>query len=56
MGNGSSQHASPRLERLSMAGLLMTVGIVFGDIGTSPLYVMKAITAVNPHFDADYIL
>ncbi len=39
-----------------MAGLLVTMGIVFGDIGTSPLYVMKAITLVNPDFDADYII
>ncbi len=28
---------------LSFAGLLITVGIIFGDIGTSPLYVLKAI-------------
>ena len=28
---------------LSKAGLLITLGIIFGDIGTSPLYVMKAI-------------
>lgn len=41
--------------RLSALGLLVTLGIVFGDIGTSPLYVMKAITVVNPDFDADYI-
>jgi len=26
-----------------MAGIIITMGIVFGDIGTSPLYVMKAI-------------
>lgn len=43
-------------DRLTLAGLLVTVGIVFGDIGTSPLYVMKAIVAVNPHFDSDYVL
>ena len=36
--------------------LLVTVGIVFGDIGTSPLYVMKAITGVNPAYDANYII
>lgn len=42
--------------RLTLAGLLVTVGIVFGDIGTSPLYVMKAIVAVNPHLDTDYVL
>lgn len=29
--------------KLSAAGLLVTIGIIFGDIGTSPLYVMKAI-------------
>lgn len=31
--------------KLSTAGVLITIGIVFGDIGTSPLYVFKAITA-----------
>lgn len=30
---------------LSFAGIIITMGIVFGDIGTSPLYVMKAILA-----------
>ena len=29
--------------KLSAAGLLVTLGIIYGDIGTSPLYVMKAI-------------
>lgn len=33
--------------RLSTAGLLVTLGIIFGDIGTSPLYVMKAIVGVD---------
>lgn len=42
--------------RLTLAGLLVTVGIVFGDIGTSPLYVMKAIIGVNPHYEPDYVL
>ncbi len=30
-------------KKLSAAGLLVTLGIIFGDIGTSPLYVLKAI-------------
>jgi KUP system potassium uptake protein len=30
---------------LSVGGLLVTLGIIFGDIGTSPLYVVKAIVA-----------
>ncbi|WP_295730303.1 KUP/HAK/KT family potassium transporter [uncultured Muribaculum sp.] len=44
------------LKGFSAMGLLVAVGIVFGDIGTSPLYVMKAITGVNPHFTPDYII
>lgn len=42
--------------KVTIAALLMTVGIVFGDIGTSPLYVMKAIVAADPVCDADYII
>ncbi|MBA1392327.1 potassium transporter Kup [Lactobacillus sp. XV13L] len=34
-------------KRISAAGLLITVGIVYGDIGTSPLYVMKSIVTGN---------
>lgn len=30
-------------QKLSTAGVLVTLGIIFGDIGTSPLYVLKAI-------------
>lgn len=41
---------------VSAAGLLIAIGIVFGDIGTSPLYVMKAILHVNPDFDSNYII
>ncbi|MBP9688036.1 MAG: KUP/HAK/KT family potassium transporter [Bacteroidia bacterium] len=38
-----------------MAGLLVTMGIIFGDIGTSPLYVFKAIIA-NKIITEDLIL
>lgn len=31
------------IKKVSFAGLLVTLGIVFGDIGTSPLYTVKAI-------------
>lgn len=31
------------LKKLSFVGIIVSLGIVFGDIGTSPLYVMKAI-------------
>ncbi|WP_415270357.1 KUP/HAK/KT family potassium transporter, partial [Enterococcus faecalis] len=30
-----------------MAGILVAMGVVYGDIGTSPLYVMKAIVGDN---------
>jgi len=31
------------IRRLSLAGVIITLGIVFGDLGTSPLYTMRAI-------------
>ncbi len=34
--------------KLSWAGTLITLGIIFGDIGTSPLYVMKEIMGDAP--------
>jgi len=45
----TKQH--PSLSKVSFAGLLITVGIVFGDIGTSPLYVVKAIISGAEQFD-----
>ena len=33
--------------KASAAGLLVAMGVVYGDIGTSPLYVMKAIVEGN---------
>ena len=32
---------------VSIAGLIVTLGIVYGDIGTSPLYTLKAIIGEN---------
>ncbi|HYN44835.1 MAG TPA: KUP/HAK/KT family potassium transporter, partial [Candidatus Limnocylindrales bacterium] len=41
----------------TMAGVIITMGIVFGDIGTSPLYVMKAIlTGSRGIVELDFIL
>ncbi|MEO0311739.1 MAG: hypothetical protein RIQ89_1396 [Bacteroidota bacterium] len=37
MGNHTNHH------KVSAAALLVTLGIIYGDIGTSPLYVLKAI-------------
>jgi KUP system potassium uptake protein len=32
------------IKKLSLAGMLITLGVVYGDLGTSPLYTIKAIT------------
>ena len=42
--------------RLSVMGLLVTLGIVYGDIGTSPLYVMRAIVGATSAVTPDYII
>lgn len=34
--------------KITFVGMLVTLGIIFGDIGTSPLYVLKAIIGDNP--------
>jgi KUP system potassium uptake protein len=34
--------------RITIASLLVTLGIIYGDIGTSPLYVLKAIVGERP--------
>ena len=41
---------------LSVVGLIVTLGIVYGDLGTSPLYTMQAIMRTldfiyTPYFD-----
>lgn len=42
---------------ISLTGLIITLGIVFGDLGTSPLYVMKAIVlGSHGHIDQAFIL
>ncbi|MQN61284.1 KUP/HAK/KT family potassium transporter [Segatella copri] len=42
--------------RVGFLGLLITLGIVFGDIGTSPLYVMKAILHTGEAINESTIL
>lgn len=41
MGNAPRSHGL----KLSTAGVLITLGIIFGDIGTSPIYVLNAIVS-----------
>lgn len=47
--NGTDRHLD--IKKLSFAGVLVTLGIVFGDLGTSPLYVMKAIVRGGSEFN-----
>lgn len=44
-----------KLNRLSFAGLLVSFGIIFGDIGTSPIYVMKAIIGEGAIINKDLV-
>lgn len=43
-------------QRLSTAGLIITLGIIYGDIGTSPLYVMKAVVGEGNVIDSSVVL
>lgn len=51
MGHNHSSH----FQKITFGGLLVTLGIIYGDIGTSPLYVMKAIVGDQP-INADMII
>jgi KUP system potassium uptake protein len=44
MGN----HGHGHFNKITLGGLIVTLGIIYGDIGTSPLYVMKAIVGEKP--------
>ncbi|MGV9013018.1 MAG: KUP/HAK/KT family potassium transporter [Flavobacteriales bacterium] len=46
------QHTHP----LTWAGMLVTLGIVFGDIGTSPLYVFKAVVGETSPISEQLVL
>ena len=46
---GKGRHLD--IKKLSLAGVIVTLGIVFGELGTSPLYVMKAILKGSTDFN-----
>lgn len=39
------------IKKVSFAGVIITLGVVFGALGTSPLYVMKAIVSKGSEFN-----
>jgi len=47
--------SNKHLNKVTVAGLIVTLGIIYGDIGTSPLYVMKAIVGEQP-IDKEVVL
>jgi KUP system potassium uptake protein len=51
-----SAHNHQLHSKLTIGGLLVTLGIIYGDIGTSPLYVMKAIIGLHHVINPDIIL
>ncbi|WP_273389651.1 KUP/HAK/KT family potassium transporter [Barnesiella viscericola] len=51
-----SHESATSIGRIGLAGFFISLGIVFGDIGTSPLYVMKAIIHTGETLNENYIL
>ncbi|WP_395056308.1 KUP/HAK/KT family potassium transporter [Flavobacterium sp.] len=51
----STSHGHDLHSKLSLGGILITLGIIFGDIGTSPLYVMSSILGKHA-IDAQVVL
>ena len=49
--------ASHSLQQVNLALIVGAVGIVFGDVGTSPLYALRAVlsTGLNPSSLADIL-
>ena len=56
MSENTEISANCNHNKVSFLGLLITLGIVFGDIGTSPLYVMKAILHTGETIDESTIV
>jgi len=46
-------HTGPAFRAM---GIIIAIGIVYGDLGTSPLYVMKAVMNTLPNNHPDYVI
>jgi KUP system potassium uptake protein len=49
-------HKQQHFSKITPAGLLIALGIIYGDIGTSPLYVMKAIIGEHGQINSILVL
>ena len=47
MGRPLESQTEQHKSKFSMGMILVAIGIVYGDIGTSPMYVMKSIVEGN---------
>ena len=47
MKQKAKEAASHAAIPVSISAMLVTLGVVYGDIGTSPMYVTKALVAGN---------
>ncbi len=52
----STHHNGNGIHKLTLAGLIITLGIVYGDLGTSPLYTLQAIVAGLHSITPDTVL
>lgn len=55
MKTKSNGHGSNGIS-FGLTGLIITLGIVYGDLGTSPLYVLRAIISTSGHISESLIL
>src|SRR6201995_498121 len=46
---------NPHLKKVSAAGMLITLGIIFGDIGTSPLYTFQTLMQEGGTASRDFV-
>jgi KUP system potassium uptake protein len=46
---------NPHLKKVSAAGMLITLGIIFGDIGTSPLYTFQTLLQEGGTADVEFV-
>jgi KUP system potassium uptake protein len=51
-----ANQAGHGFSKVTLTSLIITLGIVYGDIGTSPLYVVRAIMGVFDHLTPDIVL
>jgi KUP system potassium uptake protein len=55
MTPNTSSTKNQHISKLSVTGFIITLGIVYGDIGTSPLYVLRAIVSSSAGISKELI-